>query len=86
MKQSSTSSNRPPVPKKANAAPSSAAYPNEPTHEQIAQRAYELWKREGCPEGQAIEHWRVAEQVLRGQAEAASPDFEKNHPLPRSHS
>src|SRR4029434_8406333 len=52
-------------------------------HSEIAQRAREIWEREGRPEGRADEHWhraiaelaeeeaaalRSAENVLRGMA------------------
>lgn len=32
--------------------------------EAVAQRAYEIWQREGCPEGRAMEHWFQAEAEL----------------------
>ena len=35
------------------------------TYEQIAQRAYEIWEREGKPEGKEQEHWFKAEEELR---------------------
>ena len=35
------------------------------TYEQIAQRAYEIWEREGKPEGREQEHWLLAEEELR---------------------
>lgn len=37
------------------------------TYEQIAQRAYEIWNKEGRPDGKAHEHWLRAEQELRNQ-------------------
>ena len=33
----------------------------------IAQRAYEIWQREGCPDGRAMEHWFRAETELAGE-------------------
>ena len=30
----------------------------------IAHRAWEIWQREGCPEGRALEHWLQAEREL----------------------
>jgi hypothetical protein len=36
----------------------------------IAFRAWEIWQREGCPEGRALEHWVQAEQEI--QSEVAS--------------
>jgi hypothetical protein len=35
------------------------------TYEQIAQRAFEIWKREGEPVGKDQEHWLQAEEELR---------------------
>ena len=35
------------------------------TYEQIAQRADEIWEREGKPEGKEQEHWLKAEEELR---------------------
>jgi hypothetical protein len=35
-----------------------------PTREEIAQRAYEIYVREGRPQGREQEHWREAEQQL----------------------
>ena len=37
-----------------------------PESSSVAQRAYEIWQREGCPDGRAMEHW------LRAEAELAS--------------
>ena len=31
----------------------------------IAQRAYEIWKESGCPDGHDQEHWFHAERELR---------------------
>jgi hypothetical protein len=36
-----------------------------PTHEQIKQRAHEIWMERGRPEGTAEEDWRQAEEELR---------------------
>ncbi len=41
------------------------------THEQIAQRAYEIWQRKGQPRGRDYENWVEAEaELLNGRAEA----------------
>lgn len=32
----------------------------------IKQRAWEIWKNEGCPEGRELEHWLQAERELLG--------------------
>jgi hypothetical protein len=33
----------------------------------IAQRAYEIWKASGCPNGKDQEHWFRAERELRAK-------------------
>ncbi len=33
----------------------------------IAQRAYEIWKESGCPNGRDQEHWFRAERELRSK-------------------
>jgi len=33
-------------------------------HDEIAQRAYEIWERAGRPDGQAAQHWFQAEGEL----------------------
>jgi hypothetical protein len=38
---------------------------NTPTHEQIAQRAYEIFIERGQPAGQDLAHWLEAERQLR---------------------
>lgn len=35
-----------------------------PTTESIRRRAYDIWMRAGCPEGQADAHWLQAEQEM----------------------
>ncbi|MFN7138156.1 MAG: DUF2934 domain-containing protein [Limisphaerales bacterium] len=35
------------------------------TYEKICKRAYEIWEREGKPEGKEQEHWFQAECELR---------------------
>ena len=36
-----------------------------PTHDQIALRAQEIWKRHGCPPGEDKENWLEAEVELK---------------------
>jgi hypothetical protein len=38
------------------------------THNEISQRAREIWEREGRPEGRDKEHWLQAESELRQEA------------------
>lgn len=35
-----------------------------PDQSAIALRAWEIWQREGCPEGRALDHWLMAEREL----------------------
>ena len=37
---------------------------SHPDRSLVAQRAYEIWQREGCPEGRDMEHWLRAESEL----------------------
>lgn len=36
------------------------------THEEISRLAYELYEREGKPEGKALDHWFNAESMCEG--------------------
>lgn len=38
---------------------------DQPTHEQIAQRAYEIFVERGSPGGRDLDHWLEAEDELR---------------------
>ena len=44
----------------------------EPSSDMIAQRARQIWKAAGCPEGHDLEHWLQAETELRAVADNAS--------------
>jgi hypothetical protein len=44
----------------------------EVSREDIAQRAYELWERDGRPEGKAFDHWQQAEVLLRDERNSAT--------------
>ena len=44
---------------------------NQPKEAEIEQRAYEIWEREGRPEGRHVEHWMQAQWELQGEAEIA---------------
>jgi hypothetical protein len=39
-----------------------------PTHDEIAAQAYQIYLREGCPEGRDLDHWLQAEIELRNGA------------------
>jgi len=43
----------------------SPAVAGNPSHEQIAERAYYIWQSRGCPWGQSLEDWLEAEKQLR---------------------
>jgi hypothetical protein len=43
-----------------------------PTEEAIRLRAYQIWEREGRPEGCDGEHWRRAQAELEAEMEEAS--------------
>ena len=44
---------------------------NQPKQTEIEQRAYEIWEREGRPDGRHVEHWMQAQWELQGEAEIA---------------
>ncbi len=37
--------------------------------EKVRERAYTIWEREGCPEGQAEQFWLAAEAELRAEGQ-----------------
>lgn len=41
------------------------------SEEAIRKRSYEIWQRDGCPEGKAVEHWFRAEAELEAERQAA---------------
>ncbi|MFV3076080.1 DUF2934 domain-containing protein [Niveispirillum fermenti] len=49
--------------KKVTTAPLAA----EPSQDQVAEEAYLLWLSEGQPQGRDVEHWLVAEQIVRSR-------------------
>lgn len=38
--------------------------------DRVRERAYQLWEKEGRPEGQHLHHWRRAEEELQGRSPA----------------
>jgi len=57
---------QPPVPQQADAAPRPKSVSTAtPTQEDIARRAYEIYIRQGCQEGQSEQNWKQAERELR---------------------
>ena len=47
---------------------------SHPDHSLVAARAYEIWQREGCPDGRAMEHWLRAEVEVAGASSLASEE------------
>lgn len=45
-----------------------------PDNEQIRRRAYEIWEREGRPEGREAEHWRRAAEELAASEAVKTQD------------
>lgn len=62
-----------PSPETAALAPSPGCECVRPTHEQVAERAHEIWLRKGQPQGQDLEIWLAAETEL-SPPDAHSPD------------
>lgn len=46
----------------------------KPTHEQITERAQEIWRQRACPEGRDEEIWLEAERQLTVAADAKMPE------------
>jgi hypothetical protein len=53
----------------------------EKSHEEVRERAYEIWEREGRPDGQHESHWRqaLAELALMDPADVQN-DNKKTKP------
>ncbi len=67
-------------PKKAGVTDATSATPQteraalrEPTHDEIARRAYELYRARGSRDGRASDDWLRAERELRGERSRARP-------------
>ena len=41
--------------------------------EAIRLRSYQIWEREGCPDGNALDHWIRAETEIEVELRAAPP-------------
>ncbi len=46
-----------------------------PSHEQIKQRAHELWEQAGEPDGRSDEFYHQAEQELKKETPTPEPDI-----------
>jgi hypothetical protein len=53
----------------------------------IRERAYLLWQAEGCPEGRAEEHWKLACMLEAQQEDYVDEESEESFPAsdPPSH-
>jgi hypothetical protein len=47
-----------------------------PTHEEIAKRAYEIYVKNGCRQGQSEQNWLQAEQEMKYREEWQEADKE----------
>lgn len=45
---------------------------NDDKQSAIERRAFEIWQREGCPNGQAAAHWRQAEAEIDQESAATA--------------
>ncbi len=43
--------------------------------ERVGALAYEIWEREGCPDGKHEEHWHLASSIIDARDSGASPDY-----------
>ena len=59
------------------ASPTAAVPPPAPNVEEVAERAYTLWLRDGKPDGRDLDHWHEAERLLREERarDAAARDL-----------
>jgi hypothetical protein len=46
------------------------------SEEAVRQRSYEIWQREGRPEGRALAHWFMAKAELELGQKQAKPKFQ----------
>ena len=56
-----------PAPRRTGTKPQQATTGVTITQEQIAQRAHEIWVKQGCNHGQDREHWFEAERQLKAE-------------------
>jgi hypothetical protein len=55
------------VARRATEAPIGVVDAPDPSNDEIAARAYDLWQKQGCPEGRERENWIEAERQLRAE-------------------
>ncbi|MDP2779652.1 DUF2934 domain-containing protein [Devosia sp.] len=51
-------------------------------HEKIRIVAYELWERDGAPEGRSDDYWHAAVKLLSDEAHSAEPTDRAATPMP----
>ena len=51
-----------------------------PTHEEVAQRAHQLWQDSGCPDGRDTEFWLDAERQLTAGSAESTANSETSRP------
>jgi hypothetical protein len=56
---------------------------NVSREEQIRARAYELWEKDGSPEGRADEYWEQAKAQIDEEEDAGENETEPKSRLPR---
>jgi hypothetical protein len=64
----STRTQMAPITKLRNDQYSGSSISGKPTQAQIAARAYEIYVKKGCPQGQSEANWLQAEKELTGRA------------------
>jgi hypothetical protein len=52
---------------------------NQPRDQEIERRAYEIWERNGRPEGREQEHWQQAEQEIAGERGGEEPPLPEHY-------
>lgn len=57
--------------------------PSTITHEEISQRAHDIWEQSGRLDGQETEHWLRAERELQNERRQAQR-LEKGSPVQKS--
>lgn len=53
------------------------------TEEEIKKLAHEIWEKEGCPEGKALEHYFRAKQILEEQEASHVIELGPPQPVPQ---
>jgi hypothetical protein len=56
---------------------------DERDQQQIRELAFEIWQKEGCPEGRDLEHWLNAEAIWKS-THAPQPATKPKKPASRS--